>query len=97
MRLCWSSRAWLDYIHCQQTDWRHVEKINVLINDCIRNPFSGLGKPESLRGEMQGLWSRRISNEHRLVYRISGKDENQILEVLSCRFHYVHPDRKKLL
>lgn len=61
----------------------------------MRSPFSGLGKPEPLRGEMQGFWSRRISGEHRLVYRISGKGEDQVLEILSCRFHYVHPDRKK--
>jgi toxin YoeB len=97
VRLCWSSRAWLDYLHWQQIDWHTIEKINALIKDCMRNPFSGLGKPEPLRGEMQGLWSRRISHEHRLVYRISGKDENQMLEVLSCRFHYVNTDRKKSL
>jgi toxin YoeB len=95
VRLCWSSRAWLDYVHWQQADWQYVEKINALIKDCMRNPFTGLGKPEPLRGEMHGLWSRRISDEHRLVYRVYGKDADQTLEVLFCRFHYVNPDRKK--
>jgi toxin YoeB len=95
VRLCWSSRGWLDYLHWQQADWHYVEKINALIKDTTRNPFTGLGKPEPLRGEMQGLWSRRISGEHRFIYRVTGKGEDQTLEVLFCRFHYVHPDRKK--
>ncbi|MGV3551988.1 Txe/YoeB family addiction module toxin [Rhizobium sp.] len=95
MKLCWSSRGWLDYLHWQQVDWHQVEKINALIKDAMRSPFTGLGKPEPLRGEMQGLWSRRISSEHRFIYRVTGKGEDQILEVLFCRFHYVYPDRKK--
>jgi toxin YoeB len=95
VKLTWSSRAWLDYIHWQQTDWQYVERINALIKDSMRSPFTGIGKPEPLRGEMQGLWSRRISDEHRFVYRVSGKGDDQVLEVVFCRFHYVRPDRKK--
>lgn len=95
MKLTWSSRAWLDYIYWQQTDWQYVERINALIKDSMRSPFTGLGKPEPLRGEMQGLWSRRISDEHRLVSRVAGKGDDQVLEVVFCRFHYVRPHRKK--
>ena len=95
MKLSWSSRAWLDYIHWQQTDWLYVEIINALIKDSMRSPFTGIGKPEPLRGEMQGLWSRRISDEHRFVYRVSGRGDEQVLEVVFCRFHYVRPSGKK--
>jgi len=61
----------------------------------MRSPFTGIGKPEPLRGEMQGLWSRRISDEHRFIYRVAGKGDDKVLEVVFCRFHYVRPDRKK--
>ena len=95
MRLCWSSRAWLDYVHWQQADWQYVEKINALIKDSMRTPFTGIGKPEPLKGDMQGLWSRRISDEHRLIYRVYGKGDEQTLEVIFCRFHYIRPDKKR--
>lgn len=79
-----SKRAWADYVYWQITDKKKLERINNLIKDCIRNPFNGIGKPEALKGSLAGLWSRRIDDEHRLLYRY-GKGE---MEVISCRFHY---------
>lgn len=65
-----------------------VERVNALIKDSARNPFAGIGKPEPLRNEMSGWWARRIDQEHRLVYRIVGKGDEQALEIAACRFHY---------
>ena len=59
-----------------------------MIRDTLRSPFSGIGKPEPLVSNLKGWWSRRITREHRLVYRVSGSDESQALEIASCRFHY---------
>ncbi len=80
--------AWADYIYWFETDRKTVEKINALIKDCVRNPFTGLGKPEPLRGEYAGWWSRRIDDEHRMVYRVRGRDEDRVLEIMQLRFHY---------
>ena len=93
MKLTWTQRAWLDYLHWQENDWSSVEKINALLKDCMRTPFTGIGKPEPLRGELQGYWSRRISGEHRLVYRVQGSGSGQTVEIVSCRFHYVRPEK----
>lgn len=60
----------------------------MLIEDTRRQPFTGLGKPEPLRGQYKGYWSRRITGEHRLIYRVSGAGEAQALEIIACRFHY---------
>jgi toxin YoeB len=79
-----SARAWADYLHWQQTDKKMVRRINALIESASRTPFEGIGKPEPLRGGLSGFWSRRVDQEHRLVYRPSG----DVLEVASCRFHY---------
>ena len=65
-----------------------LRKINELIKDCARSPFNGLGKPEPLKGEFAGLWSRRIDDEHRMVYRIKGSAEAQTLEIIQLRYHY---------
>lgn len=65
-----------------------VEKINELIKDTKRSQFAGLGKPEPLKGDLSGFWSRRILGEHRLVYRVSGKGSTQQIEIIQCRFHY---------
>lgn len=65
-----------------------VDKINGLIRECLRTPFSGTGKPEPLKGELNGFWSRRISGEHRLVYRVTGSGEAQELQIAACRYHY---------
>lgn len=88
MRLVWSERSWADYLHWQEEDRAMVEKINTLIRECLRTPFSGTGKPEPLKGEIQGFWSRRITGEHRLVYRVSGSGDAQELQIAACRYHY---------
>lgn len=88
MKLVFAPVAWADYLHWQQGDARMLSRVNELIRDIMRSPFRGIGKPEPLRGDLAGLWSRRISEEHRLVYRINGSGEDQRLEVVACRFHY---------
>ena len=69
-------------------DRKVIERINALIGECLRDPFRGTGKPEPLRQNLTGWWSRRITGEHRLVYRVRGTGKGQALEVLSCRYHY---------
>lgn len=88
MRLVWSENAWQDYLYWQGTDAAMVAKINDLIRDAKRQPFKGIGKPEPLRGALQGWWSRRITGEHRLVYQVRGTGEAQALEIIQCRLHY---------
>ena len=67
---------------------RVFERVNVLLKECMRDPFRGTGKPEPLGKNLSGWWSRRINREHRLVYRVTGKNEAQALEVAQCRYHY---------
>ena len=88
MKLVFAARAWEDYLHWQATDPNTLERLNGLIKECMRSPFKGTGKPEPLRGDLQGWWSRRITLEDRLVYRIAGGGEAQQLEIAQCRFHY---------
>ena len=88
MRLLWSERAWEDYVHWQQNDPKVLRAVNDLIKDIRRDPFKGIGKPEPLRHALAGWWSRRITGEHRLVYRVSGKDAAQLIEIVQCRYHY---------
>ena len=88
MKLQWTEQGWDDYLYWQEHDSDFIHKINVLIRDARRSPFQGLGKPEPLRNEMAGWWSRRIDREHRLIYRVTGKGEAQALEIAACRFHY---------
>jgi toxin YoeB len=88
MRIAWTANAWDDYLHWQQTDQKIMGSINDLIKDIKRDPFKGLGKPEPLKHALQGFWSRRITQEDRLVYRVSGKGESQQLEIIQCRYHY---------
>lgn len=76
--------AWEHLLFWQETDRVTVKKINSLIKECLRYPYEGTGKPEPLKGDLAGYWSRRIDREHRLVYRVVGDD----LEILSCRYHY---------
>lgn len=83
-----SSRSWSEYRHWQDHDDKITERINGLIADVLRHPFVGIGKPEPLRGEFSGWWARRITQEHRLVYRVTGKGGEQAIEIASCRFHY---------
>lgn len=88
MKLTFWPTAWTQYVEWQGDDQRTLAKINELIRDCMRDPFRGLGKPEPLGGNLSGWWSRRISGEHRLVYRVTGSGEAQELQVAQCRYHY---------
>lgn len=84
MKLVFDEDAWDDYLHWQQHDRALIKKLNRLIEECTRTPFDGTGKPEPLRGDYSGWWSRRITEEHRLVYRV----EADSLLIAQCRFHY---------
>ncbi len=84
MKLIFTDEAWEEYLYWQVKDKKILKKINNLIKDTKREPFDGLGKPEPLKHELAGYWSRRITQEHRLVYEIF---EESIL-VVSCRYHY---------
>ena len=84
MKIVFSGEAWSDYLYWQQYDKNLLKKLNRLIEDTCRSPFSGLGKPEPLRHELRGYYSRRITQEHRLVYKI----ENDSLVIVSVRRHY---------
>ena len=84
MKLTFTDEAWEEYLHWQIKDKKILKKINDLIKDTKREPFDGLGKPEPLKHELAGYWSRRISQEHRLVYEVF---EESIL-VVACRYHY---------
>jgi toxin YoeB len=80
--------AWADYLYWQAEDAKLLARVNILLKECMRDPFRGTGKPEALSGNLSGWWSRRINQEQRLVYRVSGKGEAQALEVAQCRYHY---------
>lgn len=84
MNLLFSPQAWEDYLYWQQADKRLVRRINDLLKDIVRSPYDGIGKPEPLRHALAGFLSRRITDEHRLVYRIKGQN----LEVVQLRYHY---------
>jgi toxin YoeB len=86
MRLLWSDEAWEDYVYWQQNDPKVLQSINDLIRDIRRDPFKGLGKPEPLKHSLAGWWSRRITREHRLIYRVSGRNA-ELLEIIQCRYH----------
>jgi toxin YoeB len=84
MELSWDTHAWEDYLYWQQTDKMVLKRVNDLIKDCLREPFGGIGKPEPLKANLKGFWSRRITDEHRLVYTVIG---NRV-HIIQCRFHY---------
>jgi toxin YoeB len=88
MRIIFSTAAFTQYLYWQNQDRKITNRINELIVATSSMPFSGIGKPESLRGELQGFWSRRITQEHRLIYRVTGFGDTQSLEIAACRFHY---------
>ena len=85
MNLIFSEPAWNDYLYWQQNDKKIVQRINLLIKNIQSEPFTGLGNPEALRFNFSGYWSRRITIEHRLVYKIN---ENKELYIAACRYHY---------
>ena len=84
MKILFSTQAWQDYLYWQETDKKTVKKINELIKDVARTPFQGLGKPEPLKHAFSGFWSRRISQEHRIIYRLEG----DVIELAQLRYHY---------
>jgi len=84
MKLVFSEQAWADYLHWQQTDRKLLERINALIREISRSPFAGIGKPEPLKNALSGYWSRRINDEHRIVYKIAG----DALLIAQLRYHY---------
>lgn len=84
MKITFASAAWEDYLHWQKTDKKTLDKTNRLIKEASRTPFEGIGKPEPLKGDLSGWWSRRINAEHRLVYRVEG----DALWIAQARYHY---------
>jgi toxin YoeB len=88
MKLAFTPQGWVDYLYWQEQDHAVLGRVNELIRDASRAPFKGIGKPEPLVGSLKGWWSRRITREHRLVYRVSGAGPAQSLEIAACRFHY---------
>ena len=83
-RLTWTAAAWEDYVWWQGQDRKTLKRINLLIGDALRHPFEGVGKPEPLRENLSGFWSRRIDDSHRLVYAVAAGD----LVIIACRYHY---------
>lgn len=89
MRLMFSSNGWDDYLWWQaQDNPKLLGRVNDLIESARRTPFQGIGKPEGLKGNLKGHWSRRITEEHRIVYSISGKGNEQTLQIVALRYHY---------
>jgi toxin YoeB len=82
--IVFTETAWEDYLFWQQTDKTKLKKINTLLKECLRTPYEGTGKPEALKHELSGFWSRRIDMKHRFVYKF----EKQNLIIISCRYHY---------
>lgn len=83
-RLVWTAAAWSDYVYWQGQDRKTLQRINALIQDAMRNPFEGIGKPEPLRENLSGFWSRRIDDVNRRVYSVEGNE----VAIVACRYHY---------
>lgn len=88
MKPVFSDNAWEEYRQWMQSDQKVFARLNDLIDECRRHPFTGLGKPEPLKRNLKGWWSRRLTQEDRLVYRVEGKGPAQQLELAQCRSHY---------
>ena len=84
MKLIFSDHAWNDYLFWQKTDKKKLRRINTLIKETMRNPFEGIGKPEPLKHALSGYWSRRINDEHRFVYKVTGDS----IHIAQLRYHY---------
>jgi toxin YoeB len=84
MRYIFTDESWEDYLYWQKTDKQKLKRINELLKDIARTPHTGIGKPEPLKYKYAGFWSRRIDQEHRLIYRVVGED----IEIAKCRYHY---------
>ena len=85
MKICFSETAWEQYLQWQKDDKKIIRRIHLLIKDIQATPFEGIGKPEALKHELSGFWSRRITQQHRLVYRYH---EEEGIEIAQCRYHY---------
>lgn len=83
-RISWTLAAWEDYQYWQGQDRKTLKRLNRLIEECLREPFAGIGKPEALKENLSGFWSRRIDDANRLIYRVDGED----LVIIACRYHY---------
>jgi toxin YoeB len=88
MQVAFTDNGWEDYSYWQTNDSAMLERINDLIKEIRRDPYKGKGKPEPLKGNLAGYWSRRITAEHRLVYRVHGAGTDQTLRIIQARFHY---------
>ena len=84
MKLIFSEHAWSDYLHWQKTDKKILKRVNILIKNVQRSPYEGIGKPEPLKHSLSGYWSRRINDEHRIVYKVS----NDTMFIAQLRYHY---------
>jgi len=84
VNLLFTPEAWDDYLWFQQNDKAGLKRINLLIKDIMRSPFEGIGKPEPLKHALAGFWSRRVTDEHRLVYTVTDDE----LQIVQCRYHY---------
>lgn len=84
MNRFFTDESWADYVFWQENDKRFIKRINELIKEIERTPFTGIGKPEPLKHHLSGYWSRRINEEHRIIYRV----EQDRMIILSCRYHY---------
>jgi toxin YoeB len=84
VKIIFHEQAWDDYLYWQKQDRKMLARLNSLIKECTRTPFEGTGKPEPLKGQLSGWWSRRLNREHRLVYRV---EDDQLL-IAQCRYHY---------
>ena len=84
MRKIWFDEAWEDYLYWQTQDRKTLKRVNAIIRDIERDNFNGIGKPEPLKGNLSGTWSRRIDDVNRVVYRVNG----DVLEIISCKGHY---------
>ena len=82
--LCWTDESWSDYVYWQGQDRKTLKRINKLVEDMLRSPFEGIGKPEPLKENLSGFWSRRIDDTNRLVYAV----DDAALTIISCRYHY---------
>ncbi len=84
MRILWEDRAWDDYLYWQTQDRKTLKRINAIIKDIERNPFEGIGKPEPLKHNLSGLWSRRIDDGDRIIYF----EQDEIIHIIACRSHH---------
>lgn len=88
MKVAFWPTAWDDYRHWQDNDAKLLARLHILIEECRRHPFTGTGKPEPLGGSLSGWWSRRLTKEHRVIYRVAGSGAEQTLQIAQCRYHY---------